>query len=210
MDEFGHAGYVAWFGLIEIIAKENGHEITGKLDISPTILRRKLRTTQTKLRQVFDFCSANARLSFDSSGKRWSFHLPKMLDIKDNYTKDLQAPSKKLSHHKEVEEEVEEEVDKSSVKEFDQFWNLYPKRNGKKHGKMDCTRHFKKNVFAYDYDVILTATKHYANSREVKEGFARDPIRFLKKDYWREWIEPEKATKDLSVKERMEQGRGRV
>lgn len=118
MDEFGHVGYVAFFGLIEIIAKENGHQITGKLDISPAVLRRKLRTTQTKLRHIFDFCSTNARLSFDSSGKRWSFDFPKMLEIKDNYTKDLQVTGKKPSNHKEVDVEEEVDVDKKKNKDY--------------------------------------------------------------------------------------------
>jgi hypothetical protein len=48
MDRFGHQGYVAYFGLIEIISKENGYELTGKLNIHPTYLKRKLRISKKK------------------------------------------------------------------------------------------------------------------------------------------------------------------
>ncbi len=40
MDNFGHLGYVVWFGLLETIAKENGYTLTGNLVVSPTYLRR--------------------------------------------------------------------------------------------------------------------------------------------------------------------------
>lgn len=116
MDEFGPTGYVVWFGLIEIIAKENGAELTGKLSVSPTYLRRKLRTSSTKLRQVFDYCQGFTRLSVTFCEKEWHFEFPKIAEIKDNYTKDLQAAGKKPSNHKEVEAEKEEDKEKDSRK----------------------------------------------------------------------------------------------
>ena len=107
LDKFSHAGYIAWFGLIEIIAKENGNNITGKLDISPAFLKRKLRISQAKLRQIFGFCSTNAKLLFDCSKEKWHFEFDKILEIKDNYTRDLQVSCKKPSIEVEVEVEVE-------------------------------------------------------------------------------------------------------
>jgi len=120
MDEFGAVGYLAYFGIIEIICKENGRDLTGKLSISPTYLRRKLRTSQGKLRQVFDFCQTFGKLSVNFSEKIWEFEFTKIADIKDNYTKDLQATGKKPSKHKEEEKEVykeetEEERDKRKI-----------------------------------------------------------------------------------------------
>jgi len=137
MDEFGHTGYVVWFGLIETIAKENGNEITGKLSVKPAYLRRKLRSSQAKLREVFEYCRGFGKLSVTFSEKVWEFELPKMLEIKDNYTKDLQATGKKLSNHKEVE--VEKEVEKERKKErknkehtnFNVFYSKYPKKVGR-------------------------------------------------------------------------------
>jgi len=116
MDNFSHAGYVAWFGLIEIICKENGNKLTGKLEISPTYLKRKLRISSTKLKQIFSFCAANGKLLFDFSQERWSFDFHKVAEIKDNYTKDLQATNKKPSKHKEEEKEVEVKAEEEKKK----------------------------------------------------------------------------------------------
>jgi hypothetical protein len=125
MDEFGHTGYVVWFGLIEIIAKESGNNLTGKLDISPTYLRRKLRTSQTKLRQVFTFCQTFDKVSFTFS---------EMLELKDNYTKDLQGTGKKLSKHKEVRSKSKikkkKEIKKKMPPQIDEVI-LYFKEKGK-------------------------------------------------------------------------------
>ena len=131
MDEFGHFGYAVWFGLIEIIAKENGNTITGKLSISPTYLRRKLRTSSTKLRQVLTFCQGFAKVSVNFSEKKWDIDFPKIAEIKDNYTKDLQATSKKPSKHKEVyKEEKEKEKEKKKKPEikkdkYGEFKNVF-------------------------------------------------------------------------------------
>jgi len=124
MDEFSHSGYVAWFGLLEIISKENGNILTGKLSIKPEYLKRKLRISTTKLQKIFEFCSGKVeenleksqrkpKLLFNKTLEKWNFEVIKMLDLKDNYTKDLQVTSKKLSNHKEedVEEEKKEEED---------------------------------------------------------------------------------------------------
>ena len=114
MDKYGHAGYVAWFGLIEIIAKESGTDLTGELDISPIYLKRKLRISRAKLQQIFNFCDTFGKLSFNNSKDLWHFDFPKMLELKDNYTKDLQVTSKKLSLEAEAEQDTEE--DKESNK----------------------------------------------------------------------------------------------
>lgn len=116
MDKYSHAGYVAWFGLIEIICKENGNQLTGKLEISPSYLKRKLRISTTKLRQIFDFCQTNNKLLFDFSKEKWNFDFPKVAEIKDNYTKDLQVASKKPSNHKEEEVEAEAKVEEEKKK----------------------------------------------------------------------------------------------
>jgi hypothetical protein len=118
MDEFSHLGYVVWFGLIEIISKENGSNVTGKLTISPEYLRRKLRTSPTKLRQVLDFCRTDGRLLVNYSEKKWEIDFPKIMEIKDNYMKDLQASCKKPSNHKEEDKDIRERT-KDKDKEKD-------------------------------------------------------------------------------------------
>lgn len=105
LDQFQHQGYVAWFGLIEIICKENKYNLTGELIISPKYLKRKLRISEKKLKEIYSFCYANDKLLFNPSEKKWYFKFYKILIIKDNYTKNLQAPCKKDSL--EEEEDIE-------------------------------------------------------------------------------------------------------
>ena len=103
MDKFRHVGYTVYFGTIEIIGKEYGQGLTcEKFVFEPTYLRRKLRTSLTKLQQVYDFCATKGKLSVNYSEEEWEFDFPKIVEIKDNYTKDLQAAGKKPSKHKEL------------------------------------------------------------------------------------------------------------
>ncbi len=73
--------------------------------------------------------------------------------------------------------------------DFETFWNGYPKRGNKKVGKKECQDFIKQKIKPEEWVSLLKATKNYANSDECKSGYARDPIRFLKKDYWRDWID---------------------
>ena len=69
--------------------------------------------------------------------------------------------------------------------DFLEFWKLYPKRNGKKIGKAKTANLFQK-LKAADKEQIFTAVKNYAASGQM----AKDPERFIKDDYWRDWLEP--------------------
>jgi hypothetical protein len=117
MDEYSHLGYAIWFGLIEIICKETGKDLTKEFECSPKYLRRKLRTSLVKLRQVLEYCQTSGRLLVDFSGEKWKFQIPKIAEIKDNYTKDLQVTSKKLSLDKEEEIRIKRKKKKKNNKD---------------------------------------------------------------------------------------------
>ncbi len=70
--------------------------------------------------------------------------------------------------------------------DFEAFWSEYPKNaSGRKVGKKTTFAHWKR-IHASDRELLLQATRNYA--AEQKE-FIRDPERFLKADWWRDWIE---------------------
>jgi len=71
---------------------------------------------------------------------------------------------------------------------FQMFWNEYPRRNGVRVGKAATLALFKKIPKA-DWTEVTKAAIHYSTSNQVREGYVRDPERFLKKDYWRDWVE---------------------
>ena len=72
--------------------------------------------------------------------------------------------------------------------DFLMFWNIYPKRGNKRVGKQECSDFIKQRIKPEEWEDLLKAVRNYANGDECKNGYARDPIRFLKKDYWRDWV----------------------
>jgi hypothetical protein len=72
---------------------------------------------------------------------------------------------------------------------LEEFWSIYPKRNGRKAGKQECIDFISKNFKTEEeLSQLIAATKNYANCKQAKENYAKDPIRFLKKDYWKDWL----------------------
>jgi len=74
---------------------------------------------------------------------------------------------------------------KITQEQFDAFWDEYPRRNGRKVGKSSAFEQMKKNIKPEELPALMTAVKHY----KVADTIAKDAERFLKKDYWRDWIE---------------------
>lgn len=73
------------------------------------------------------------------------------------------------------------------------FWNIYPlNKDGRKRGKAVCFDLWRR-IPAADRNALLTATQNYAHGATVGDGFVRDPERFLKKDFWRDYIDAAEA-----------------
>lgn len=79
---------------------------------------------------------------------------------------------------------------------FEIFWKLYPARNGRKLGKGAAYQRF---ILLNEADQLLCCRaagvysqfyKRPLNGREFRPE-PRDAERFLKKDWWRDWLEPE-------------------
>jgi hypothetical protein len=72
-------------------------------------------------------------------------------------------------------------------KVFDAWWYKYPHRNGKKITKSECVSLMKQIRFE-SWDDLMKATENYGKSAEATRGYSKDPIRFLKKGYWKDWV----------------------
>ena len=72
---------------------------------------------------------------------------------------------------------------------FQQFWSAYPKRNGRRVGKQQAITAFHK-LSEPDRELSVRAATNYAGSQQAHDGFAKDAERFLKADFWRDWLEP--------------------
>ena len=76
--------------------------------------------------------------------------------------------------------------------QFKKFWEIYPGRNGKKVGKVEAKEFFlSTKIKDEELELILQAVTNYARSDAATRGFAKDAVRFLRKDFWHDWIEPE-------------------
>ena len=71
---------------------------------------------------------------------------------------------------------------------FERWWLIYPKRDGRVRGKKNTYPLFNK-ILKSQYNDLKTATENYS-----KEEFIKDPERFLKNDYWKDFISGEDNT----------------
>jgi len=74
--------------------------------------------------------------------------------------------------------------------EFEKFWKIYPSRNGKKRGKPEAYKNFLK-FKEEEWPLLIECSKNYSKSQKARSNFAKDPERFLIKNYWQDWKEPE-------------------
>lgn len=71
---------------------------------------------------------------------------------------------------------------------FEEFWQAYPTRGGRKRGKSKCLGIWRQAIRAAERQPLVEAAKHYAASDDSTRGFAKDPERFLRNEWWRDWV----------------------
>jgi len=86
LDEFNSDGYLVFFGILEIMAREFKAESPGKVEVSCRFCQRKLRLSWKKINKILDFCSKNDRIYAETNGSRVSLNCPKLKEMCDNWT----------------------------------------------------------------------------------------------------------------------------
>jgi len=77
-------------------------------------------------------------------------------------------------------------------KAFIAFWDAYPRRNGRRIGKAEALRTYRRAVTTREKAAkVLKALEHYASGCN---GYPKDAHRWLAADRWREWLDPELVT----------------
>lgn len=86
--------------------------------------------------------------------------------------------------------------------EFEELWKIYPSRNGIKVEKRAAYLRFKK-IKTHELSHLKKAIENYAASDEARRGIVRDMMRFLKDDFWPQWINktPDTFTDGKTAKE---------
>lgn len=71
---------------------------------------------------------------------------------------------------------------------FEALWEAYPARGGRKRGKCKCFGIWRQAIRTAERQSLVEAARNYAASDDATRGFAKDPERFLAKDWWRDWV----------------------
>ncbi len=94
-------------------------------------------------------------------------------------------------------------ADADSLSRFQEFWQVYPERNGKKLEKGSTQSLFLK-LSIQDQTLAVIAARNYAEALKQSGISARDPKRFLRdgkgQEFWRDWIEPGKPGQPTTAK----------
>lgn len=82
------------------------------------------------------------------------------------------------------------------MERFDAFWRVYPARNGRKLGKHQALTLFRKLREEQQEDCIRAAGIYaeYCTATLAPGEFRpapRDAVRFLRNDWWMDWLEPQ-------------------
>lgn len=86
MAEHGIAGYGFICGIYEIYGKECGAEPGAWVSIPVATVTRKLRVSSSKVERWLNDCATAGKLSFEISLRELRINIPKMADLRDEYT----------------------------------------------------------------------------------------------------------------------------
>ena len=142
-DQFGDAGIVVFWTMLEIYGKEFRHiDKDGYLTLSTKFLLRKTRRKSKHFWFILSFYQERGRINFKQYEKVTSFKIQKFIELSSNWTKRVnkeptEAPTKSLQRHLPQQEEEEEDINtKEQEKHFQVLKDLslkicdkYPKFN---------------------------------------------------------------------------------
>lgn len=184
-DEFGLWGVGLYWTIVEMVAEQmKSRDPKPEAIILFPVLCSFAGCKPNKLRRFLELMRNQRGMLAEQNGNQLRIIIPKLLEIKDNYLKDLEETKKKLPS-KEVEVEVEEEVDVKirvprkhepptlddvkllwlerhyPAKEIEKFFNYY-ESNGWRVGK-NAMKNWKAAAAGW-----ISRAKEYGNGRTGK------------------------------------------
>ena len=213
---YGNDGYAFYFIMLERIYRTPDSRLKVSDAETRQILARKVDVDIDKFNKMLDTAlnvgcfdkrlfHKTGQITSNGVQKRAKVVIDKRLKMKENYekrkvsaTETPQKPGQKV--HK---------VKKSKVKHikeytpfFLNFWEIIPARNGKRLEKGPASKLFDA-LKVEDQELCIVAAGNYAASELVQKGIGiKDPKRFVRNGFWREWIEPETPFNPKDAEER--------
>lgn len=130
-DRFGDWGIVRWWRLLETVAAQMDESDRCHAEYSPKKWKSFLKGSPEKLQLLINFfatyhqlpsnlLTTSPKVLVSFSPTSWKIEIPKLLELRDNHTKNLQAKPPRPLASKEVEVEVEgEEEQHAALPVFD-------------------------------------------------------------------------------------------
>lgn len=109
-DKFGLEGYARWFKLLEVIATQMDKTSKCSARFPWTKWQLFLKGKRKKLELFLGYCENKQRITQELNGNILEIKIPKLLKLRDNYTKDLEVNNKESS-----KQEVEVDINNNSI-----------------------------------------------------------------------------------------------
>lgn len=93
--------------------------------------------------------------------------------------------------------------------EFEQWWQLYPKRDGSKGSKFKAAAAFEAALKVTTFETLMAALRHYLTTKRVLDGYAKDGVTWLNQRMWED-AAPDTSSVDPTTWIRGEWDAGRV
>lgn len=133
MDKFGTDGYGKYWLLVELLAdKFDGIDPTFELHLATIKLRLRIHHDNIA-RKLLVYMHDIQLIYLSSQDNLYTIYFPKLLEIKDNHTRNLQVNSKLLAPRKEKKRKEKRRGEKNKYTPDDVI-NLYNKNFGEKLG----------------------------------------------------------------------------
>lgn len=204
--KYGNDGYSFWFKVLELLGSTEGHFIDCRNPDTWEFLQAITHLDDNICTDILNLLAKLEAIDGELWSKKiiWSDNfITGIADVYRNrrvktppkpdfYTQKphetgVSTPENPQSKVKESKGK-EKKVKKEYIARFEEFWEVYPLREGKKIGKAETCVLFEK-LTEEEQSLIISAAENYAASTK----YPVDPIRFFKsREYptglWRNWI----------------------
>ena len=192
MVEFGADGYLVFFGVLEIYAREFKPELGWKLRVTRAYLKQKLSKRQDKLLiNSLKYIQNSGKWEIGITDKDVVIFIPKFTELLDEWT------MRKLGSHSGVTPKIlgtDKDKDKDTTpispkrfvytKEFLSFWKCYPRKVGK---DAAWKKWESRNGDRPPLDVVLASIEKQKSSEQWKKDggqFIPHPATWLNQGRW--------------------------
>lgn len=193
--EKGLEGYGFLNVIYELISEKIDSKMEAKISIKPAVVAEKCRMRSVKVQLLSSYCATLRLFSFNFDGTYLNYECPNLLKRLDNWTKRSVVTTEQVSTNKNKKEKENKNINSafansSSKKWFEEIWNKYPNRVGKKQAQ----RHYEATVKTEkDRESCLDALSNYEKHLAVNtwKKPQNGSTWFNNWQDWVNWKEPE-------------------